>query len=72
MLCTESGDVYSWGAGARGQLGHGSLQPSPVPKLVSGLRGKNIRSVACGLFHTIAISGMSFFFFFKGKTKLGK
>lgn len=52
--------MYTWGAGARGQLGHGSLQPYPLPKLVAALRGKHIRSVACGPFHTIAISGISF------------
>ena len=38
MALTESGDVYSWGAGSALQLGHGSKVNEEVPRLVEVLR----------------------------------
>ena len=53
----KGGDVYTWGGASRGQLGHGSTTNQQTPKMVAALKRKNIRSVACGPFHTIAITG---------------
>lgn len=33
-LRTENGDVYTWGNGYYGQLGHGTLQNELSPRLV--------------------------------------
>ena len=32
MLLTEHGQVYSWGGGSRGQLGHGTLNSEDSPR----------------------------------------
>ena len=38
MALTESGDVYSWGAGSALQLGHGSKSNEEVPRIIETLR----------------------------------
>ena len=38
MALTESGDVWSWGAGGALQLGHGSKVNEELPRLVEALR----------------------------------
>ena len=39
LLLTEHGQVFSWGGGSRGQLGHGNLASEDKPKLVMALDG---------------------------------
>lgn len=53
-ILTSSGEVYSWGYGASGCLGHGSLLSSAIPTLISRLP----RSVyiQCGAYHTAALT----------------
>ena len=34
MLLTEHGQVYTWGGGSRGQLGHGTLASEEKPRSV--------------------------------------
>lgn len=36
VVCTESGEVWTWGDGGSGKLGHGDQQNLRQPKLVSG------------------------------------
>ena len=45
MVLTDTGQVYSWGGGARGQLGHGILASEYKPKLIMALDGMRIRKV---------------------------
>ncbi|EQC40927.1 hypothetical protein SDRG_01992 [Saprolegnia diclina VS20] len=56
VAVTETGDVYTFGYNARGQLGHGNTQPVAVPTLVDGLVGKSVLKVSCSYFHTIAVT----------------
>mmetsp|Transcript_12114 Transcript_12114/g.48750 ORF Transcript_12114/g.48750 Transcript_12114/m.48750 type:complete len:602 (+) Transcript_12114:67-1872(+) len=49
------GDLYTWGAGSQGRLGHGHERDRFTPLLVSGLIGKKVFQVACGDFHTAAL-----------------
>lgn len=56
MLLTEHGQVYSWGGGTRGQLGHGSLASEDSPKLIMALDGMRIVKIAAGGWHSAAIS----------------
>lgn len=53
---TESGDVYTFGEGKFGRLGHSSERNQPVARLVDGLAGKRVKQVACGGFHTAAVT----------------
>ena len=53
-ILTSLGEVYTWGYGASGCLGHGSLLSSAIPAQVSRLP----RSVyiQCGAYHTAVLS----------------
>jgi len=56
MLLTEHGQVYTWGGGSRGQLGHGTLASEESPRLVMALDGMKIIKIAAGGWHSAAIS----------------
>jgi len=56
MLLTEHGQVYTWGGGSRGQLGHGTLTSEEKPRLVMALDGMKIIKIAAGGWHSAAIS----------------
>ena len=56
-LCTaEDGTVYSWGAGAMGQLGHPQKKRQALPKIVKGLEKANVVQISCGESHALALS----------------
>ncbi|CAG9322858.1 unnamed protein product [Blepharisma stoltei] len=50
------GEVYSWGAGSYGRLGHGSEIDVQIPSIVTALQGKRMYMVACGFRHSLSIS----------------
>jgi len=56
MLLTTHGQVYTWGGGARGQLGHGTVTSEDSPRLVMALDGMRIVKIAAGGWHSAAIS----------------
>ncbi|XP_055844671.1 probable E3 ubiquitin-protein ligase HERC2 isoform X2 [Episyrphus balteatus] len=45
---SSSGELYTWGLGEYGRLGHGDNTTQLKPKLVSTLIGKRVIQVACG------------------------
>ena len=49
---TSSGQLFTWGFGRFGMLGHGNTHSSSEPKLVEGLSG--VRQVSCGGLFTAA------------------
>ncbi|CAL9098655.1 unnamed protein product [Musa textilis] len=56
---SEDGDVYTWGLGSMGQLGHCSLQCDDkelLPRRVVALDGITVKDVACGGVHTCALT----------------
>ena len=53
-VTTGIGNVFCWGDGSRGQLGHGSRESSAVPVRVEGFTSPVIR-VAAGQGHTCAV-----------------
>ncbi|XWS36854.1 hypothetical protein CRYUN_Cryun20dG0121400 [Craigia yunnanensis] len=56
---SEIGEVYTWGLGNMGQLGHSSLQSGDkelLPRRVVALDGIRIKDVACGGVHTCALT----------------
>ncbi|NWY36738.1 RPGR regulator, partial [Sylvia atricapilla] len=64
VVLTEA-DVYTFGLGQYGQLGHGTLVfESSVPKPVKHLKRHKIRNIACGENHSavIAENGLMFTF----------
>lgn len=43
LLLTKDGNVYSWGLGVFGQLGHGNSKDSLVPKLIEEFQKKKLK-----------------------------
>jgi alpha-tubulin suppressor-like RCC1 family protein len=52
----EAGELFSWGNGERGALGHGNRQKYHSPKRVEALRDIRVSSVSAGTFHAVALA----------------
>ncbi|KAL5167466.1 Ultraviolet-B receptor UVR8 [Glycine soja] len=58
-VISDKGEVYTWGLGNMGQLGHSSLQYGDkelLPRRVVTLDGIFIKDVACGGVHTCSVT----------------
>ncbi|CAM0958657.1 unnamed protein product [Alopecurus aequalis] len=55
-LVTRNGEVFTWGEDSGGRLGHGTREDTVHPRLVESLAACNIDFVACGEFHTCAVT----------------
>jgi alpha-tubulin suppressor-like RCC1 family protein len=53
---SEDGELFSWGDGEFGLLGHGDDKEQASPRRVEALRGVRMSSVAVGLWHALALS----------------
>ncbi|GFO11680.1 serine/threonine-protein kinase nek8 [Plakobranchus ocellatus] len=49
IVTTTERQVYTWGHGGYGELGHGDIVDKFMPALVEALQGKSIATVCCGL-----------------------
>ncbi|KAG4185905.1 hypothetical protein ERO13_A08G009900v2 [Gossypium hirsutum] len=54
-VLTSRTEVYTWGKGANGRLGHGNVDDKNSPTLVEALKDKQVKSIACGTNFTAAI-----------------
>ncbi|KAJ4969934.1 hypothetical protein NE237_003033 [Protea cynaroides] len=54
-VLTSRTEVYTWGKGANGRLGHGNTDDRNTPSLVEALKDKQVKSIACGTNFTAAI-----------------
>ena len=45
---TKAGEVFTWGEGSTGKLGHGDESNQKTPKRVEGLIGVKAKQVSCG------------------------
>ncbi|XP_015879928.3 PH, RCC1 and FYVE domains-containing protein 1 [Ziziphus jujuba] len=54
-MVSTSGQLFTYGDGTFGVLGHGNLQSVSHLKEVESLKGLRVKSVACGSWHTAAI-----------------
>ncbi|GMH31648.1 hypothetical protein Nepgr_033492 [Nepenthes gracilis] len=54
-VLTSRNEVYTWGKGANGRLGHGDIGDRKTPTLVEALRDRHVKSIACGSTFTAAI-----------------
>ncbi|VFQ95498.1 unnamed protein product [Cuscuta campestris] len=54
-VLTSRTEVYTWGKGANGRLGHGDMDDRNLPTLVEALKDKQVKSIACGTNFTAAI-----------------
>jgi alpha-tubulin suppressor-like RCC1 family protein len=56
VLSTE-GEVFTWGRGDDGRLGHGDNGWKYVPRITQALAGQVVVQVTCGSYHTAAVTG---------------
>ncbi|KAF3433430.1 hypothetical protein FNV43_RR24532 [Rhamnella rubrinervis] len=54
-VLTSRTEVYTWGKGANGRLGHGDTEDRTSPSLVEALKDKQVKSIVCGTNFTAAI-----------------
>lgn len=56
VLVTKQGEIFSWGEESGGRLGHGIEADISHPKLIDNLSGMSVELVACGEYHTCAVT----------------
>ncbi|XP_072935158.1 probable E3 ubiquitin-protein ligase HERC2 [Epargyreus clarus] len=56
LALSSEGDVYSWGEGEDGKLGHGNRLSCDRPKLISALSGLEVVVIACGGAHSACLT----------------
>ncbi|XAR49640.1 hypothetical protein NMG60_11032905 [Bertholletia excelsa] len=55
VALTSRNEVYTWGKGANGRLGHGDIEDRKTPTLVDFLKDRHVKYIACGSNFTAAI-----------------
>lgn len=55
-VVTETQELYTWGEGKFGRLGHNSERNAHTPQLVEHMAGKRPKQVSCGGFHTAVVT----------------
>ncbi|KAK4490202.1 hypothetical protein RD792_000859 [Penstemon davidsonii] len=54
-VLTSKNEVYTWGKGANGRLGHGDIEDKKAPTLVEALKDRHVKFIACGSNYSSAI-----------------
>lgn len=54
-VLTSRNEVYTWGKGANGRLGHGDVEDRKMPTLVEALKDRHVKYIACGSNYSAAI-----------------
>jgi alpha-tubulin suppressor-like RCC1 family protein len=52
---TSKSELYTWGRGANGRLGHGDTVDQKTPTLVEALKERHVKNIACGANFTTCI-----------------
>ena len=56
LRAERAGELFTFGNGKHGQLGHGEPRPDALPRRVSRLRHLRVLGIACGDFHSLALA----------------
>lgn len=57
LVLTDKGYLYAWGRGFEGQLGLSKeIEIASTPQFVKFFHGKNVTSIACGSFYSLAVT----------------
>ncbi|RDD42658.1 E3 ubiquitin-protein ligase HERC2 [Trichoplax sp. H2] len=52
---SDSGELFTWGCGFQGCLGHGDTETYKLPKKVEAFKDYHVSKIACGCWHMLAI-----------------
>jgi alpha-tubulin suppressor-like RCC1 family protein len=66
MALTASGELYAWGTGDRGQLGHGGKESLAVPRVMDGIGGPVV-GMGGGTHHSLVTTAVGRVLAFGGK-----
>ncbi|CAK6973245.1 probable E3 ubiquitin-protein ligase HERC3 [Scomber scombrus] len=55
-ILTKDGEVFTFGCGQYGQLGHNSFSDELCPRLVAEPQGSKVIKIACGRHHTLVMT----------------
>ncbi|XP_071741763.1 PH, RCC1 and FYVE domains-containing protein 1-like [Rutidosis leptorrhynchoides] len=55
VVLTSKNEVYTWGKGANGRLGHGDVEDRKEPTIVESLKDRHVKYITCGSNYTAAI-----------------
>ncbi|PIK61243.1 hypothetical protein BSL78_01802 [Apostichopus japonicus] len=66
LVLSKTGRLYTFGGRREGQLGHGDLEGSELPKLVQSLSEHNIVKMACGTDHSFILTDAGVLFAWGG------
>uniref|UniRef100_A0A453LMT7 Uncharacterized protein n=1 Tax=Aegilops tauschii subsp. strangulata TaxID=200361 RepID=A0A453LMT7_AEGTS len=58
LALTSDGQLWSWGANSNFELGRGSNSSDWRPQIVPSLKNVHVIQVACGGYHSLALTGM--------------
>eukprot|EP01083_Nonionella_stella_P076243 207667_1 len=56
LVLTEDGNVWSFGSGEHGRLGHGESAEFRSPKVIETLKDMHMVHISCGAYHSCAIA----------------
>ncbi|XP_050303138.1 E3 ubiquitin-protein ligase HERC2 [Anthonomus grandis grandis] len=71
LALSGDNEVYSWGEGEDGKLGHGNRLSCEKPKLIDALQGFEVVDIACGGAHSAAITASGHLYTW-GKGRYGR
>ncbi|KAM0894961.1 hypothetical protein ACQ4PT_024124 [Festuca glaucescens] len=58
IALTSDGEVFTWGRGTHGQLGHGSVENIPHPEFVKSFENYSVTCVSTGWNHSGFVTGL--------------
>ena len=62
LALDSSHNVYSWGQGESGLLGHGNCSTLKEPKVIQSLSNLNVEHIVCGGLHSVCLTKLGWLY----------